>query len=116
MPHFLLTWLLTAVSLIITSYLVPGFHVTDFKGAMIAALILGLANAIIKPILVILTLPLTIITLGLFLLVVNAITLSFVSYVTHNYGFTINGFLPAFIGSIVLSLVSWSIHKLFVRN
>lgn len=67
MPHFLLTWLVTAISLIVTANLVPGFAVTSFGAALLAAVMIGLVNGILKPILVILTLPRTILTLGLFL-------------------------------------------------
>jgi len=111
MPRFLLTWLLTAISLVITSYIVPGFHVNTFGAAVIAAVVLGLANAIVRPILVLFTLPLTILSLGLFLLVINAITLLIVGYFTPNHGFRIDGFWPALFGSIVLSFVTGLLNK-----
>lgn len=111
MPRFLLTWLLTAAALILTSKIVPGFILDSFTAAAIAAVIMGLVNAIVRPILVILTFPLTLLTLGLFLLVVNAISLSLVAYFTP--GFTIVGFLPALIGSIVLSFVSGILDSVF---
>ena len=104
MPNFLLTWLLAAVSLVITAYLVPGFVIQSFIAALIAAVILGLVNAIIKPLLVVLTLPITIVTLGLFLFIVNAITIWIAGAITP--GFDVNGFIPALIGSIVLTIVS----------
>ena len=110
MPNFLLTWLVAAVSLIITAYLVPGFVVQSFVAALIAAVILGLVNAIVKPILVVLTLPITIVTLGLFLFVVNALTIWFAGAITP--GFDVNGFLPALIGSIVLTIVSSVLNHL----
>ncbi len=108
---FFLTWLLTAVSLFITAYIVPGIVVSGFTAAAVAAVILGLVNAFVKPILLIFTLPLTILTLGLFLLVVNAISLGLVGYFTP--GFDVNGFLPAIIGSIVLSIVSGFLNNQF---
>lgn len=104
MPNFLITWLLTAIALGITAYLVPGFTVSNWVAAAIAAIVLGLVNAIVKPILVILTLPLTIVTLGLFLFVVNAITIWLAGALTP--GFTVAGFIPALLGSIVLTLVA----------
>lgn len=110
MPSFLLTWLVAAVSLIITAYLVPGFVVKSFVAALIAAVILGLVNAIVKPILLVLTLPITIVTLGLFLFVVNALTIWFASSISP--GFDVNGFLPALIGSIVLTIVSSVLNHL----
>lgn len=111
MPNFLLTWLATAVALVITSYVVPGFIVKSFVAALIAAIVLGLANAVIRPILVLLTLPLTFITLGLFLFVVNALTLWFVGSVTP--GFVVLGFIPALIGSIVLTIVASVLNFIF---
>ena len=110
MPNFLLTWLLAAVSLVITAYLVPGFVIQSFVAALIASVILGLVNAIVRPILVLLTLPITIVSLGLFLFVVNAITIWLAGYLTP--GFDVRGFIPALIGSIVLTLVSSVLNHL----
>jgi putative membrane protein len=110
MPRFLLTWLLTAVALVITAYLVPGFVIKSFVAALVAAVILGLVNAVVKPILVVLTLPLTVVTLGLFLFVINAITIWLAGYLTP--GFDVNGFLPALVGSIVLTLVAGGLNFL----
>lgn len=111
MKNFLLTWLLATVALIITANVVPGFQVENFVAAAIAAVILGLANAIVRPILVILTLPLTIFSLGLFLFVVNALTLWIASNFTP--GFKIDGFFPALAGSIVLTIVSSVLNHFF---
>ena len=97
-----------------TSFSVPGLAIASWQAAAVGAVVMGLVNAIIKPILTLLTLPLTVLTLGLFLLVVNAISLGLVGYFTP--GFTINGFLPAILGSIVLSLVSWVIDQFFGSN
>jgi putative membrane protein len=113
MPNFLLTWLITAVSLMITAYIVPGFVVSSFVAALLAAVVIGLVNAIVKPILIILTLPLTILTLGLFLFVVNAITIWLAGALTP--GFTVTGLLPALLGSIVLTLVASGINFLVGR-
>jgi putative membrane protein len=110
MPRFLLTWLLTTVSLLITAYLVPGFIIKTFADAAIAAVVLGLVNAIVKPLLILLTLPLTIVTLGLFLFVVNAMTIWLVAALTP--GFALTGFLPALMGSIVLSFVTGGLDLL----
>lgn len=111
MLQFILTWLATAISLIITALIVPGFAVISFSSAVVGAAVLGLVNAVVKPILVLFTLPLTILTLGLFLLVVNAIALGLVSYLTP--GLTISGFFPAIFGSIVLTIVSGLVNQLF---
>ena len=104
MPHFLLTWLLAALALVITANLVPGFLVKNFVAALIAAVILGLVNAIVRPILILLTLPISIVTLGLFLFVINAITLGIAGSITP--GFRVTGFVPALVGSIVLTIVA----------
>ena len=111
MPHFLLTWLLTAASLMITAQFVPGFKVDSFTAALIASVVLGLVNAFVKPILVVLTLPITFLTFGLFLFVVNAITIWFAGYITP--GFDVNGFMPALIGSIVLTVVASVLNFVF---
>jgi putative membrane protein len=113
MSRFLLTWLVTAVSLIITAYLVPGFVIRSFVAAWIVAVILGLVNATIKPILVLLTLPITIVSLGLFLLVINTITIWLASAITP--GFDVNGFIAALIGSIVLTVVNSGLNFFFAR-
>lgn len=113
MLNFLLTWLLSAIALVITAYIVPGFVIQTFVAALIAAVILGLVNAIVKPILVVLTLPLTIVTLGLFLFVVNALTIWLAGALTP--GFDVQGFIPALLGSIVLTLVSSVLHFLTGR-
>jgi len=110
MPRFLLTWLLTALALVITANLVTGFVIKSFVAALVAAVVLGLVNAIIRPILVVLTLPITFVTLGLFLFVVNAITIWLAGYLTP--GFDVRGFIPALIGSIVLTLVSSVLNHL----
>jgi putative membrane protein len=112
MPHFVITWIITGISLLLTAHFVPGFKIDGFVAALIAAVLLGLVNAIVRPILIILTLPITILTLGLFLLVVNAISILLVAALTP--GFIIVGFLPALIGSIVLAILSTVIH--FVIN
>jgi putative membrane protein len=104
MPHFLLTWLLTALALVITANLVPGFAITSFFAALVAAVVLGLLNAIVKPILVLLTLPITFLTLGLFLFVLNALTIWLAGSITP--GFVVSGFLPALLGSIILTIVA----------
>ena len=111
MLQFLLTWLATAVSLIITAFFVPGFDIVSFSSAIFGAAVLGLVNALIKPILIIFTLPLTILTLGLFLLVINAISLGLVSYLTP--GLLVGGFFPALFGSIVLTFVSSFVDRIF---
>jgi len=113
MLSFFLTWIVAAVSLIITANIVPGMAVGSFPAAMLAAVVIGLVNALVKPIITLLTLPLTIVTLGLFLFVVNAISLSLASWLAgaFNIGFAVNDFWSALFGSIVLSFVSGLIGR-----
>ncbi|NJM73232.1 MAG: phage holin family protein [Scytonema sp. RU_4_4] len=111
--NFLLTWLVSALSLLLTAYFVPGFEFNTFGTAAVAALILGLVNAIVRPFLVILTFPFTIVTLGLFLFVVNALMLLLVGFLVP--GFLVAGFLPALLASVVLTIVS-TVLGLLVRN
>jgi putative membrane protein len=100
----LIRWLLNTLALFIVAYLVPGIGYTWLPGLFIAALVLGLLNAIVKPILFWLTLPLTVITLGLFLLVLNAIMLELTDLLVPS--FTIDSFWSALIGALVLALIS----------
>ncbi|PSB42489.1 hypothetical protein C7B80_27345 [Cyanosarcina cf. burmensis CCALA 770] len=110
MLYFLLTWVAAAIFLLITAYVVPGFAVNSFTTALIAAAILGLVNALVRPILIILTLPFTLLTFGLFLFVINALMLWLVGFVTP--GFVVTGFLPALLGAIVLTLVATVLGQL----
>jgi putative membrane protein len=111
MLSFFLRWLITAVSLLITAQIVPGIEIKNFTVALIAAVVLGLINAIIRPLLILFTLPLTILTLGLFIFVVNAVSFYLASYFIS--GFEIKSFLAAFIGSIVVSIVSGVLNSIF---
>lgn len=105
MYWFLLRWLISAVSLLFVSYVVPGIAVEGFFYALVAAAFLGVLNAIIRPVIILLTLPLTILTLGLFILVINGLMLLLVSAVIK--GFYVQGFWPAFWGALLLSAISW---------
>ena len=107
MTSLLLRWLLNALALLAVAYLYPGVRVESFLAAAVAALALGLANALIRPILVVLTLPVTIITLGLFLFVINAALFWLVAQVVK--GFSVDGFLAALVGSLLYSLVTLAV-------
>src|SRR6059058_1863832 len=102
--HLLIRWFINTLALFVVVELVPGFHYRTIVSLAIAALILGLFNAIIRPILFVLTLPLTIVTLGLFLIVLNAIMLEMTAWVVP--GFRIASFGWAIAGAIVLGLIS----------
>ena len=97
-------WMVNAVSLLIVGYLLRGITLTGFWAAMLAALVLGLLTALIKPILILLTLPITVVTMGLFLLVVNALVFWLAGSILK--GFEVNGFWWALIGAIVYSVLS----------
>ncbi|MBE9142461.1 phage holin family protein [Planktothrix mougeotii] len=114
MLNFFLTWLISAISLGITAYIVPGFTISSWQAAAVGVVVMALVNAIIKPIITIFTLPLTILTLGLFLFVVNAISISLVAYFTP--GFSISSFWAALLGSIVLSLVSSLFNQILGKS
>ena len=109
----LLVWILNAVALLAVAYLLPGITVASFGSAMWAALILGLVNMLVKPVLILLTLPITIVTLGLFLFVVNALLFWFVGSMLN--GFKVNGFWWAVIGAIVYSLISGFLTNLISK-
>lgn len=103
MLGLLLIWLLTAVALLLTAYLVPGFEVRNFGAALIAALVVGLINAILRPILLLLTLPINLLTLGLFTFVINAALLKLAAALVPD--FRIDGCISAILGAVVLTLV-----------
>lgn len=102
---------LNALALLATAYIVPGFKVDNFTTAVLAAIVLGVVNTFIKPVLSFVTAPLTVLTLGLFTFVVNAIVLFIVSYFVP--GLTIAGWVPAILGAIVLSVVATILSSLF---
>jgi len=104
MLSLLARWVVNAAALLLIAYLYPGVQVTTFFAALMAALALGLVNAIVRPILVILTLPVTILTLGLFIFVINALLFWLVAEVIK--GFAVSGFLAALIGSLLYSVIT----------
>jgi putative membrane protein len=102
--NFLTRLLISTIAVILSAYLLPGVAVDSFITALLAAIVLSLLNVVVKPVLVILTIPITILTLGLFLLVINAIIIMFASSILS--GFTVDSFWYALLFSIVLSLVN----------
>ncbi len=102
--------LIVALALLGVEFLVPGVEVASFYTAVIVALILGLLNLIVRPILVILTLPITIVTLGIFIFVINALLFWFAASFIE--GFAVSGFLAALLGSLLVSLASTVTNKL----
>jgi putative membrane protein len=102
-----LVWLINALALLTVAYVMPGIEIASFWTAMVAAVVLGLVNAVIRPILILLTLPATILTLGLFIFVINGLLFWFVG--SNLQGFTVSGFWPAFFGALVYSIVAWAL-------
>lgn len=107
---FLVRLLVVALALALASYLLPGFKVDGWITLLIASLLLGFANAVIKPIFVLLTFPITLLTLGLFLVVINAAMLGLVAWLLP--GFTIDGLVPAVLGWLIVSVVSWAASQI----
>jgi len=102
---FIIRVLINAGALMLAARLVSGIHLAGWQPALLAGLVLGLVNAIIRPVLVILTFPLTLLTLGLFLLVLNAFCVVLTSWFVPGFG--VRGFLPALLASLIVSAVSW---------
>jgi putative membrane protein len=110
--RLILHWLINAAALFVLPYIFSSIQVKDFVTALVVALVLGLLNAIIRPVLILLTLPVTILTLGVFILVINA--LLFWAVASFIEGFHVAGFWSAFWGAIVYSLISWAVAALLL--
>jgi putative membrane protein len=113
MIRLALVWLINALALIAVAYLMPSIAVSSFGTALVAALVLGLVNAVVRPVLVLLTLPVTILTLGLFIFVLNG--LLFWGVASWLEGFHVAGFWAGVFGAILFSLVSWLLSALVLR-
>ena len=109
--RFIIRWLVTAISLFVAAAIVPGIEIDGnaYVALALTALILGFLNAVLRPLLTLLSCGFIILTLGLFLLVINAIVLWFAAYIAQLFGigFHVNGFIPALLGSIIISIVSF---------
>ena len=112
--RILLVWLVNTAALVAVAYLMPSISVASFWTALVAALILGLLNAVIRPVLILLTLPVTVLTLGLFILVINGLLFWFVGSFVE--GFAVSGFWSGFFGAILFSIVSWALSALVFRD
>lgn len=104
--HLLLRWVISAAALFLVTYIVPGVTIESPWNALMAALIIGLINVFIRPILLLLTLPVNMLTLGLFTLVVNAILFWLASTIVE--GFTVDGVVAAFLGALAYWLIAWA--------
>jgi putative membrane protein len=112
MLRLLVLWLINSLALLTVAYVLPGIEVTDFTTAMIAAVVLGLVNAFIRPVLILLTLPVTLLTLGLFIFVINGLLFWMVG--SWLEGFTVAGFWSGFFGAIVYSIISWALSSVLL--
>jgi putative membrane protein len=108
--HILVSWLLSALALWLMAQMVPGIELRGFGDALLATIVIAVVNAIIGPIVHFISFPLIVLTLGLFLLIVNAMLLKLASMLTP--GFKIRGFLSAVIGSLVLTILTWILRHL----
>lgn len=105
----IIRWLVITVAILLASTIVPGIRVDTLTTAIIAAAVLGIINVFLRPVLVVLTLPLTILTLGIFTFVLNALLLLLVAHIVPE--FKINGFFSAFLGALIISIVSWIANR-----
>jgi putative membrane protein len=108
MTLILLRWALSAMALMVVPEIVPGVSVTGFGGALLCAAVLGLVNSLIRPLIVLITLPITLLTLGLFTLVINGLMFWLVANIMD--GLSVSGFSPAFFGALVYGLLTWIIN------
>ena len=106
MPGFLVRLVITVLGLWVASAIVPGMEIAGLATFVLAALLLGIVNALVRPLAILFTLPVTIMTLGLFLLVINAGMLGLVAWLLD--GFSLSGFAEAFFGAVVVSLTGWA--------
>lgn len=108
--RLLILWLLNALALLAVTYIMPSIHITGFMWALIAAVVLGLLNTLVKPVLAVLTLPITILTLGLFYLVLNG----FMFWLASAFlpGFRVDGALAAILGALLYSVIAWVLSAL----
>jgi len=109
MPGMILRWFITTIAVLIVPYLISGVKVEGLGTALIAAAILGVLNALVRPILILLTLPLTVVTLGFFILIINALLFQLAGAVVP--GLQVDSFWSAFFASLIVSLVSWIMNS-----
>jgi putative membrane protein len=110
----LIRWLVLTIAITLTAYLLDGIHVSGFFSAFFAAALLGILNAFFRPVLLILTLPINLLTLGLFTFVINAVMLKMASGVIS--GFEVSGFWTAVFGSLLISVISWLLNSFIIER
>ncbi len=112
--RLILIWCCNALALLAVAYLLPGVRVDGFGSAMIAALVLGLINTLIRPVLILLTLPVTVLSLGLFILVINGLLFWFAGSMLR--GFEVSGFWVGMMGALLYSIISYALSLLIPKN
>jgi putative membrane protein len=110
----LIVWLLNALALLAVAYLMPSINVTGFGGALIAAAVIGLFNVLIRPLLILLTLPVTVLTLGLFIFVINGLLFLLAGYLLES--FEVQSLLSGILGAVLYSLISWALSALVMGD
>ncbi len=112
MPRFVIRWFVTGLAIILASYLLPGIHIESTAALIMAALVLGLLNSIVRPVLIILTFPITVLTLGIFLLLVNAVTLWLAANIVPGFSIVGTSYIWA---ALVITVISWLLN-MFIRK
>jgi putative membrane protein len=107
-------WIVNALALLALPYVIPSIQVAGFGTALLVAVVLGLINTLLRPLLILLTLPATLLTLGLFIFVINALLFQLAGYLVD--GFNVGGFWPALLGSLAYSLISWLLSAILLRK
>ena len=114
MLNLVAAWIVNALALLALPYVVSSIQVAGFGTALLVAVVLGLINTLLRPLLILLTLPVTLLTLGLFIFVINALLFQLAGYLVD--GFNVGGFWPAVLGSLAYSLISWLLSAIFLRK
>lgn len=114
MKGLVVRWLILTIAILAAAYLIQGIYVHSFASAFFAAAALGILNTLVRPVLIILTLPINILTLGLFTFIINALLLKITAAFIP--GFDLQGFLPAVLGALVISVVNWLLHLLIADS
>jgi putative membrane protein len=112
--RLLAAWLINALALLALPYLLPSIHIASFTTALWVAVVLGLINAVIRPVLLLLTLPVTLLTLGLFIFIINGMMFLLAAWLLD--GFVVDGIWAGVIGSVVYSLISWALTRLLLNS
>ena len=114
MLKLIAAWIVNALALLALPYVVPSIQIAGFGTALLVAVVLGLINTLLRPLLILLTLPATLLTLGLFIFVINALLFQLAGYLVD--GFNVGGFWPALLGSLAYSLISWLLSAILLRK